>query len=480
MVRLLPVAQTTFKGIGLASICLLWVIASPVFSVSDSSEIAIVIKDGLKLRAEPAGDKRVLAVLTKDTRVNIRKRLGDWLEVTHNKQAGYLLNKPGHVRIVYSQKISEDHHAPNDIRKPLERIEDYKHEAQGIIRTLKEREAEVKKFSKQEIKVVRGLNKLDRKLNATAIRVTDLRKELDRLDEKIQLATTRSIKLRQKIKDNEAYAAKRLVALYKLNWLGRYHVFASAQSIDQLFERKAALERILESDHHFWRRLIEDKQQLSDILLALNRQKEDKLAVDAKFRAQIQKLSRERAKRNKLLKAIRSQKSLGLAAIEVLKEASKELDRKIESLNQEIRSIRKAVKNAFAAFKGLLKIPVKGKIISSFGYYKDPELNVENFRSGIDIQAERGDPIRSVSDGQTLYSDWFKGFGNMIIIDHGDNYYTVYAHADELFKAKGDPVEMGEVIGTVGDTGSITGAKLYFEIRHRGKAQDPLAWLKKG
>nr|MDJ0830798.1 peptidoglycan DD-metalloendopeptidase family protein [Desulfobacterales bacterium] len=279
---------------------------------------------------------------------------------------------------------------------------------------------------------------------------------------------------------NEAYAAKRLVALYKLNWLGRYHVFASAQSIDQLFERKAALERILESDHHFWRRLIEDKQQLSDILLALNRQKEDKLAVDAKFRAQIQKLSRERAKRNKLLKAIRSQKSLGLAAIEVLKEASKELDRKIESLNQEIRSIRKAVKNAFAAFKGLLKIPVKGKIISSFGYYKDPELNVENFRSGIDIQAERGDPIRSVSDGQTLYSDWFKGFGNMIIIDHGDNYYTVYAHADELFKAKGDPVEMGEVIGTVGDTGSITGAKLYFEIRHRGKAQDPLAWLKKG
>ena len=68
----------------------------------------------------------------------------------------------------------------------------------------------------------------------------------------------------------------------------------------------------------------------------------------------------------------------------------------------------------------------------------------------------------------------------MIIIDHGTNYYTVYAHLEETFKSKGDLVETGEVIATAGDTGSMTGSKLYFEVRHHGKPVNPLLWLKKG
>ena len=68
----------------------------------------------------------------------------------------------------------------------------------------------------------------------------------------------------------------------------------------------------------------------------------------------------------------------------------------------------------------------------------------------------------------------------MIIIDHGDNYYTVYANIEELFKSQGDNVQMNEVVATVGDAGSRIGAKLYFEVRHHGKPLDPMRWLKKG
>ena len=68
----------------------------------------------------------------------------------------------------------------------------------------------------------------------------------------------------------------------------------------------------------------------------------------------------------------------------------------------------------------------------------------------------------------------------MIIINHGDNYYTVYAHAEELFMSKGDTVEMGEVVATVGDSGSMIGPSLHFEVRHHGKPVDPLKWIKKG
>ena len=125
-------------------------------------------------------------------------------------------------------------------------------------------------------------------------------------------------------------------------------------------------------------------------------------------------------------------------------------------------------------------MPVKGKIISFYGPYQNTKFNVVNFRSGIEIKADRGEPIRTVCDGQIIYADWFKGYGNMIIINHGDNYYTVYAHAEELFMSKGDTVEMGEVVATVGDSGSMIGPSLHFEVRHHGKPVDPLQWIKKG
>jgi septal ring factor EnvC (AmiA/AmiB activator) len=194
-------------------------------------------------------------------------------------------------------------------------------------------------------------------------------------------------------------------------------------------------------------------------------------------------MSRKRSTRQRLLADIGSQKALELAAIDALTQAANDLDGKIKSLNSEMESAE-AEKNimqlAFSAHKGLLIIPVKGKITSLFGPYKNRKYNITNFRSGIDIKAEKGEPIRSVFQGRILYSSWFKGYGNMIIIDHGNNFYTIYAHLEETFKSKGDAVETREVIATVGDTGSMEGAKLYFEVRHHGKPENPLVWLKKG
>jgi septal ring factor EnvC (AmiA/AmiB activator) len=125
-------------------------------------------------------------------------------------------------------------------------------------------------------------------------------------------------------------------------------------------------------------------------------------------------------------------------------------------------------------------MPVKGRVISNYGTYVEPQSGATNFRKGIEIQAERGAPISAVFSGQIVYADWLKGYGNVIIITHGDNFYTVYAHAEDLFRKKGDNVEADDVIATVGDTGSMSGPTLYFEIRHHGNTEDPLKWIKKG
>ena len=83
----------------------------------------------------------------------------------------------------------------------------------------------------------------------------------------------------------------------------------------------------------------------------------------------------------------------------------------------------------------------------------------------------------AVADGAVIYADWFKGYGRLIILDHGGGYFTLYAHAAEIWARSGDSVSRGQVIGKVGDTGSLEGPQLYFELRHKGKPQDPLAWL---
>jgi murein DD-endopeptidase MepM/ murein hydrolase activator NlpD len=203
----------------------------------------------------------------------------------------------------------------------------------------------------------------------------------------------------------------------------------------------------------------------------------------AELKKQTSLIAQEKSTRTKLLADIRKQKSLELAAIDELTQAAADLEQKIKLLNlKKTKAVadKNALQLSFPAYKGLLIMPVKGKIINLFGPYRNPKYNTTNYRSGIDIRADHGEPIRSVFQGKVIYSEWFKGYGNMIIIDHGHSYYTVYAHLEETFKSKGDSVDTGEVIATVGDTGSMTGAKLYFEVRHHGKPMDPLKWLKKG
>jgi septal ring factor EnvC (AmiA/AmiB activator) len=107
-------------------------------------------------------------------------------------------------------------------------------------------------------------------------------------------------------------------------------------------------------------------------------------------------------------------------------------------------------------------------------------LNIQAFRNGIDIAAERGEPVKAVHAGTVLYAGWFKAYGNIVVIDHGDHYYTVYAHLEDVFKSVDHRVEAGDVIATVGDSGAMGATALYFEIRHHDRALDPLEWLKRG
>jgi septal ring factor EnvC (AmiA/AmiB activator) len=363
------------------------------------------------------------------------------------------------------------------------RIDEFKKKAQDISREIEKGKAKIQKFSHRETDIISRLNQVDQALNRSRKRIDGLSREIERLEKKITETAAASEKLVDQIKANETYIAKRLVALYKLNWLGKFHVLASAESLQELLQRKTAIERILAYDERVIKALRDNRQNLASVRSRLEAHRNEKRRRADEYQKQIEQIAAERSQRAKLLAHVRKEKSVQLAAVESLKQAARDLDEKIKKLGVGSTSAAAQEYTAaepFQAYKGLLKMPVKGKIVSLFGKFKNTSYQVLNFRSGIEIQTDRGEPIAAVYAGKILYADWFKGYGNMIIIDHGENYYTVYAHIEETFKSTGDTVEAGEVIATVGDSGSISGPKLYFEVRHHGKPLDPMQWLETG
>ena len=129
--------------------------------------------------------------------------------------------------------------------------------------------------------------------------------------------------------------------------------------------------------------------------------------------------------------------------------------------------------------RGQLPWPTEGRIVTAFGRETHPRFGTETVRTGIDIEAPEGTPIRAVSAGTVAYRGWLKGYGNLLVLDHGDGYYTLYAHASQVLVDEGDQVKGGELIGRVGETGSVEGPRLHFEVRYQSRAEDPQLWLRR-
>ena len=325
------------------------------------------------------------------------------------------------IPIVYAEEMADQAQSESE-HDPQTRIEEYKTRRKHLDREIEKSRQEVEAISRNETDILKRLNQVEMAFNKSKKRAALLSKEIETLDHGISAASRRSEELRRRIRANEDYVAKRLVAMYKMNWLGTIDLLASADSMQEFIQRKAALRYILAYDEKIRAEMVNNQAELEKVLADLEAHKIQKSKRAEAYAKQIKQMSEERSMRQKLLADIRDQKALELAAINALTKAAEELDGKINALREEINNEDQdgiASQSTFSAHKGLLIMPVKGSIVSLFGPYKNQKYNITNFRSGIDIKADKGEPIRSVFKGKVLYSDWFKGYGNMIIIDHG-------------------------------------------------------------
>jgi septal ring factor EnvC (AmiA/AmiB activator) len=126
--------------------------------------------------------------------------------------------------------------------------------------------------------------------------------------------------------------------------------------------------------------------------------------------------------------------------------------------------------------KGQLRLPTRGAISNRFGTARQEGSTWK----GLFIVARTGSEVHSIASGRVVFAEWMRGFGNLLIVDHGSSYLSIYANNDALLKQVGDEVRAGQTIATVGNSGGNPESGLYFELRHQGKPLDPLAWVSPG
>jgi len=364
-----------------------------------------------------------------------------------------------------------------------EAVERLREEAEALQFNLREQETDLDRVKRQEGDVLNALDRTNQTLQRHQRQAAALKVEMEELEQKIASTQAAVQDLAQRIRILEAFLSRRLVALYKISRLGAMQLLLPADSVVGALKRQAAIERILSYDEQSRQTMAAHYAGLQELQAQLMSHQEAKRLRVAEYERQTAAVYRERSHREALLARIRSQQEIQRSTIESLKEAARELEREIQSLSRRFEGevLRTpASSKPLASMKGLLIFPVKGKILNSYGPYRYPRLNIQAFRNGIDIAAERGEPVRAVYAGTILYASWFRAYGNIVVIDHGDHYYTVYAHLEDVFKSVDHKVEAGDVIATVGDSGAMGATGLYFELRHHDRPLDPIDWLNRG
>ncbi len=433
----------------------------------------------MNIRKTPSLDSDVVGVADKGEAVDVLEKQGDiggWLLIDYKGTKGYVRNRPQYIELT---AIVEKKEAPLPEQKTEKKTETVKPEKKESIKAdIKTQEKLVETFSHKEIEIVEGLNEIDYSLNKARLKVQTLSREIKQLEEKINKLQKNRDRLSEEIARNREYAGKRLRALYKMQMIGKMDVAGMPSSVFDFFLRQHSMKTIVESDFKTIDRQNGDLDSFEKLEEEMKKEVQAKMILETELNDQIRINQSETLKKESILKEIRQKKQLSLAAVESLKLSALQLDKKMDTIRP--GKLKKPEGDSFPDQQGRLMIPVEGEIISEFGSSTSGDYKAFTFQRGIDIKVKKGEPVKSVFKGEIMFAQWLKGYGNVLIINHGDNYYTLYAHVEEMFKIEGENVETGDVIATSGDTGSIKGMCLHFEVRHHGKPVDPLKWLRKG
>jgi len=336
-------------------------------------------------------------------------------------------------------------------------------------------EARLGAFHKEEQGVLAVLEKMDEAAIALAGTVREARADLARAEAAWQeaeraLATVRAADVATaRALARHARAVARSRSAGPLAWL------AGAQDLGDVLARMRAHRRSAEREATLLALRRRTARGLYEAEAETRARAQERAHARDVLTGRLRELAVEREARARLIARLRSDAAAEQQAAEELERAAWRLEERLAGLGATAAPPPEGP--AFAALRGRLPRPVAAPLVQGFGRHVDARFRTATFHGGVGFAAGRGAPVRAVAAGEVRFAGWFQGYGRLVILDHGDEYYTVSGHLSELAVTVGETVASGHVLGRVGGTGSLAGPRLYFEIRHGREALDPARWL---
>lgn len=323
-----------------------------------------------------------------------------------------------------------------------------------------------------------GLRKLDRKIGLLGNQLRGLRSQIKQHKKRLQKLQFERRRAQKDIGIHRVALAEQIRSAYAMGRQEKIKLLLSQQDpavVSRMLiyydylnkartERMAALDGLLEDLQFVETSIQQENQRLNQLA---SRQVEEK-----------QRIGKSRKDRLKLVRSINRDIDRKGDRLQVLKRDEKQLRKLLKQLQKVLAEIPKKIEKhkPFAALKGRLKWPTRGRLAVRYGATRKTGMRWE----GVLISVPEGRDVKSVYHGRIAFADWLRGFGLLIIIDHGDGYMSLYGHNQTLLKETGDWVEPGDVIALAGTSGGQNQSGLYFGIRHNSKPMNPTQWCQKG
>lgn len=372
--------------------------------------------------------------------------------------------------------------APSHAETTPEITEQIQREKEG----LKKIEDEIEKqeqntiiSEKKEHSLLFEMEVIDRRANLHKKEAALLEIEIQKKEDIATILKTQINEVSAEIEKAKKIILDRVESIYKEKQSASLKILFASQDYPDLLRKIQYLKMVAQKEDQILS-LFKEKQaeleaktmQLSEVVVRMidHREALARKLLDSRT---------ERKKKDRLLARVRTERELFKKSISEMTHSSKKVQDLISALEEKKKALSVAFSGLFSAARGHLQWPNNGTISAGFGRQKHPKFDEMVYRKGIEITPTDGGEVKSVFDGTVVYADWFRGYGMMVMIDHGESYYSLYAHLEKLLVSVGDRVNKDRTLGEVGGTGLSHGSKLYFEIRHQGLPTDPLSWLQK-
>ena len=282
--------------------------------------------------------------------------------------------------------------------------------------------------------------------------------------------------LMPRIARQKAYLRERLVALYRLGGLTYVRMLMSLDQQNDPLAAVSMLSFLVNHDALTIGRFQAARQQL-DIRRAELADRQQKIVqAAAVIEQRRQAIAAAHKEKERVLASLLSEETGSAQQIADLEEKARRLERLVDILSRQPGTMIPAID--IRTFRGALEWPAEGKVVEHFGKLRNAKFSTVTMNNGVKIGAAPRAPVKAIFQGTVLFSQWFKGYGNLIILDHGNRVFSLYGNVMAPLITVGDRVTTGQTIAGVGDSEDAQSGYLYFEIREDNRPEDPQKWLR--